>query len=344
MKRFFKAPHRSRGIIAVPPLLFFAAAVLCGCEPGPVRRSEFLMDTSISITAYGRAASDGLNAAFASFEKVESLMSAYRPDSEVSRLNAEAGKNAVRLSPETFRTLAASLQMARASGGAFDPTIGPLVEVWNIRQGAESPVLPGAEAVEAARRRVDYARVRLNAPNRTAYLSEPGMRLDLGGSAKGFAAGLAAEAMRKSGVQHALIDAGGNIVTVGVHPENRLWRVGIRHPREPGSILGSVGVADMAVVTSGDYERYFELGGRRYHHLLNPATGYPASGLQSVTIVGPDSLQADLLSTAVFVLGLERGMKLLEKYSGFGAVFVDDQGRIHTTPGFAEQFQWNPGG
>lgn len=343
MRYFFKALHRSRGILAVPPLLFFAALAVAGCKSGPLHRSEFLMDTSISITAYGRAAQSGLDAAFASFKKAEDLMSAYRSDSEVSRLNAEAGKKPVILSPDTYRTLSASLEMARASGGAFDPTIGPLVEVWNIRQGADALAVPSPEAIDAARRLVNFRRVSLDAPKRTAYLTEPGTKVDLGGSAKGFAAGLAAAAMRKAGVRQAIIDAGGNIVTVGRHPENRLWRVGIRNPREPGEILGTVEVADMAVVTSGDYERYFEIGGRRYHHLLNPATGFPAMGLQSVTIVGPDSLQADLLSTTVFVLGLERGLKFLRQFPEVGAILVDSRGQIHSTPGFTQRYRWNAG-
>ncbi|MGE5554483.1 MAG: FAD:protein FMN transferase [Betaproteobacteria bacterium] len=291
--------------------------------------SAFAMDTLITVTVYGPRAAEHGRAALAEFDRLDKLLSAYRADSDIGRVNAAAGKEAVKVSRETVELVALSLRYAALSGGKFDPTIGPLVRLWGIGNGRTKP--PAAVEVEMARRLVDYRRVMVDLPGRRLYLPRAGMALDLGGVAKGYAAERAASLLRRRGVRSALIDAGGNVVAIGTRPGGRPWRVGIRHPRRPGQILGVLTVVDRAVVTSGDYERYFEADGRRYHHLLDPATGYPAEGLQSATVVGRSSTLADLLSTAVFVLGPERGPIFAQKH-GAATVIVGTTGKVRVAP------------
>lgn len=300
------------------------------------------MDTSIEITAYGPGAERAVQAAMEVFRRVDREMNNYVASSRVSRVNASAGVSGVEVSAESFDVIRGALEMARRSGGAFDPTIGPLVTTWNIRRDATAFVPPSPEAIRKSRSLVDYRLVELQPGERTVKLLRPGMALDLGGAAKGYAAGRAAAIMREKGIRHGIINAGGNIVTVGDHPENRGWRIAIRDPRDPGAVLGTVSVAGQAVVTSGDYERFIMVGERRYHHLIDPHTGYPASNLRSVSIIGPDSFQADLLSTAVFVLGLKKGRELLGAFPGVEAMFVDLNGRLHFTPGFVAKYSWEP--
>lgn len=300
------------------------------------------MDTSIEITAYGRGARRAVTAAMEEFRRVDREMSSYAAASEVSQVNAAAGRHSVTVSQETFEVIRGALDMARKSGGAFDPTIGPLVETWSIRAGDSGFTLPGPAAIEKSRRLVDYRCVNLENAGPRVGLRTRGMALDLGGAAKGYAAGRAAAVLKRLGIRQALVNAGGNIVTVGQHPKRRRWTVGIRDPRNPGGILGTVSVAGESVVTSGDYERYVIVAGRRYHHIIDPRTGYPAGDLRSVSIVGPDSFEADLLSTAVFVLGLQEGREFLKSFPGVEAMFVDSAGRLHFTPGFASKYSWQP--
>lgn len=333
---------RSRRAHTALPLLFFVIAVtLPGCTAQPVSETLFSMDTVITVTAYGPRAKAAVAEAVRVFDHVDTLMSAYRNTSDVARVNRLAGSGWVTVSSETFSVLTSALAMARQSGGAFDPTIGPLVRLWGI--GArKNPAVPRPDAIRSAMSKVSYRRVKVDPVARRVFLEEPGMALDLGGVAKGYAAGKAAEVLRRHGVKHGLIDAGGNIVAVGQHPEGRPWNVGIRNPRNTGAVLGMVTVSNMAVVTSGDYERYFILNGRRYHHILDPRTGYPAQGMRSVTIIAPSSMQADLMSTAVFVLGPERGLRFAGRFE-VDALIVDSSGGLRTTPGFFARYHWQPG-
>lgn len=299
--------------------------------------SAFAMDTLLTVTVYGPRAEENGRAALAEFGRLDKLLSAYSAASEVGRVNAAAGKRAVRVSRETLNLVALALKYAALSDGRFDPTIGPLVRLWGIGKGRGAP--PDPAEVTAARRLVDYRRVMVDAPGRRLYLPERGMALDLGAVAKGYAAARAAALLRQRGVKSALIDAGGNIVALGTRPDGRPWRVGLRHPRKPGAILGILSVVDRAVVTSGDYERYFEFEGRRYHHLLDPATGYPAEGVQSATVVAPSSTLADILSTTVFLLGPDRGEAFAREH-GAATVFVEATGRVRVAPELAAA--WTP--
>jgi thiamine biosynthesis lipoprotein len=293
-------------------LLLVVVAVLSGCRRAPieVRRTEFLMDTAITITAYGPRAKKAVPAAFAEMRRVADLMNANDPASEVSLINKNAGQRPVKVSPETFELLQLSVYYSELSAGAFDVTVRPLVELWGI--GKKGDWIPSEEEIHQALQLVDYRKLVLNDQEQTAFLPEKGMGIDLGGAAKGYATDRARSVLQDYGVRSALIAAGGNIFTLGLRPDGQKWRIGIRHPRpESGSeILAVIPNQDLTLVTSGDYERYFIKDDVRYHHIFDPRTGWPARDLISATIVNQSSAEADILSTAVFVLGPEKGRAL----------------------------------
>lgn len=297
--------------------------------------SQFMMDTYVSIRAFGKGAESAVAAAFEEMRRVEGLMSRFVPSSDVSRVNQAAGLDPVQVSDETFMLLEKALRWSELSGGAFDITIGPVVDAWGF--GTDDPHVPDPDALAKAVALVNFRAVELDPTQKTVRLPAAGMCIDLGGIAKGYAADRAAAVLRERGVKHALIDAGGNIVAVGTRPDGTPWHIGIRDPRgsNPTDTVGPVvKVSDAAVVTSGDYERFFVADGRRYHHIFDPKTGMPADLAESVTIIAPNSLDADALSTAVFVLGPSEGPKILEGLEGVSAMVVDAGGRLVFSPGF----------
>ena len=305
-------------------------SVLCSCAAEPVRREFFAMDTVITLEAYGDSAA--LDAAQAEILRLEQLFSIGEPQSDVARLNAQG---ALTLSPETAALLAAAREISLASGGALDITIGPVVRLWGWYDGA--PAVPDAAELAAALELVDFERLRLEGLEAT--LETPGMAVDLGGIAKGYAAGIAAMVLRDQGVTSALLNLGGNIRAVGAKPDGSPWVVGIADPDNPGGYCGTVEVTDCAVVTSGDYQRYSSQDGKPSHHIFDPETGCPAeTGLRSVTVLCEDDTWADGLSTALFVLGFSDGAALWRSCPvDFEAVFLTDDG-ISITEGLEGQF------
>lgn len=298
-------------------------------------RSEFLMDTFVSIRAVGPNPEQAIQAAFDEIERIESLMSRHIPDSDISRINEAAGGEPVKVSEETFYVIEKALECASLTEGAFDITIGPLMDVWNF--GLPDPAVPDTEEIEQACSLIGWELLELDSENRTVRLPIQGMSIDLGGVAKGYAACEGARVLREHGVSHALIDAGGNIVTVGSRPDGKPWQIGIRDPRGE-SIEDTIGptlsVVNQAVATSGDYERFFIHDGKRYHHILNPETGMPVETVRSVTVIAEDSLYADMLSTAVFVLGPDEGVRFIETQDGVSAMIVTDDGSMVSSKGF----------
>lgn len=297
--------------------------------------SQFLMNTYVSIRAFGAGAQAAVGAAFDEMRRVEGLMSRFVPTSDISRVNQAAGADPVRVSDETFMLLEKAQECSQLSGGAFDITIGPVVDAWGF--GTDSPHVPDQGALAKATALVNFRAVGLDPVAKTARLAVPGMSIDLGGIAKGYAGDRAAAVLREHGVEHALIDAGGNIVAVGTRPDGSPWHIGIRDPRgtSPTDTIGPVvEVRDRAVVTSGDYERFFMEGRRRYHHIFDPKTGMPATRAESATVIARDSLDADMLSTAIFVLGPVEGMKMLERLDGVAGMVVGADGKMTFSPGY----------
>jgi thiamine biosynthesis lipoprotein len=287
------------------------------------------MGTLVKITAVAQdesTANAAINAGFQEVRRLEQLLSTWVPESELSRVNAAAGREAIKVSWETLSVLNRSLEVARLTEGGFNIALGPAVEAWSV---VDRQHLPTEEELRALRPLVDLSHLRLDEQGRTVYLVKPGMRIDVGGIGKGFTADRVVEVMRDAGATAGVVALSGDIKTFGRLPEGDRFPFGIQHPRKPGAVLAVVDLEDEAISTAGDYERYFERGGQRYHHILDPATLHPARGCQSVTVVAKEGVLADGLDTGIFVMGPDQGMALVERLPGVGAVIVDAGGVVH---------------
>lgn len=298
----------------------------------------FAMDTIMSLTAYGPQGAKAVDQGQALILTLEGALSATDGDSEISALNAGDGQW-VNLSPDAIQVLGLALDLAQETGGAVDPTIYPVVRAWGFT--TDSRQVPGEETLAALLPMVDHGGVELDRAGGRARLPQ-GVEVDLGSIAKGYTADRLDGLFRELGVRSALINLGGNVQAVGRKPDGSPWRVGVQDPAAEGTAyLAVLSVEDSAVVTSGGYQRYFEVDGVRYWHLLDPETGLPArTGLGSVTVVGPSGARCDALSTALFVLGEERGTQLWRQLGGFQVVFVREDGSVAITQGLQDGGQF----
>lgn len=324
-------------VLSVPAYIFFWRRPPAS---EPRERTEFMMDTIVTITYFHPAHLPAVEAALAAMREVEAKMSAHLETSEIAAINRAAGTRPVQVSPETLATIRLGLEIGRLTGGAFDITIKPLMDLWAI--GRRGDQLPALEAVEATRRLVDYRRVRIDEARREVMLEQAGMALDLGGIAKGHAVDAAARVLLEHGVTGALINAGGDIFALGQRARNRAWRIAVQHPRRSADFIAILELGNTAVVTSGDYQRFIDVDGRRYHHILDPRTGAPARGLVSATTVAPSAALADAWSTALFVLGPERGLELVRQVPGLEGLVVTPAGAVSYTPGLRGKVQVMP--
>lgn len=289
-------------------------------------RTLFAMDTVMTFTARGGRASEALEAAVKEVQRLDALLSAHDPSSEIGRLNAE-GRAAV--SEDTAALLEAARRLTEETGGLYDCTIYPLMELWGFPTGAYR--VPGGEEIAEALRLVDGARLQVRGGE--AELA-PGQRIDLGGIAKGYASARVMELYRAHGVESGMVSLGGNVQAIGEAPEGGPWRIGVQDPEGQGDYPAVIEVKDAAVVTSGGYQRYFEEGGRRYIHIIDPRTGRPSeSELASATVVSADGTLADGLSTAVYVMGLEAASAYWREHEGFELVLVTKDGGVYVTEG-----------
>lgn len=299
------------------------------------------MGTMVEITAVAPTeaiAQAALSSGFHEIRRLEDLLSAWLDTSELSRVNQAAGQAPVPVGAETFDLITRALQVADYTEGGFNIAIGPVVQLWKI---TESPRIPSEIELEIAGQFVDYHLIRLDPTRRTVFLEKPGMRLDVGGIGKGYAAEKAAAAMRDIGATGGLVAVAGDFRVFGKRADGTAWPVGIQHPRMNGKILASLESSDEAVSTSGDYERFFIKDGVRYHHILDPRTLRPARLCRSVTIIAPDAALADALATGVFVMGPVRGLELVERL-GLGAVIVDAAGGITVSTHLRDRVKLNP--
>jgi thiamine biosynthesis lipoprotein len=297
-------------------------------------RDETIMGTAIRVELWSQeraAAEAAMNAVMEQMHQVDRTMSPHKPESELSRINRDAAVKAVPLSAEMYGLLQRSLEFSRLSDGAFDITFASAGHLYDYRER----VRPSAEALAEARGAIGYEGLLLDPHSRTVRFARPGMRIDLGGFAKGYAVDRGAAILRSRGVRNAIVTAGGDSHIVGDR-RGRPWTIGVRDPRRPGELAAVLPLVDVAVSTSGDYERYFEEGGVRYHHVLDPRTGASATTVQSVTIIAADGLTSEALSKSVFVLGVDKGMQLIQSYKGVDAVVVDAQGVLHYSSGLRQ--------
>lgn len=320
-----------------PMLLLLAFLLLFGCarsgEPKEARTQFLAMDTVMTFRAYGDSGAEALSAAERAVYRLEAALSTELEESEIYAVN-DGGVGVV--GEDARIVLECALTVYRETGGAFDITIYPLMRAWGFRSGEYR--VPGDAELSALHALVGSDGVTLS--GNTVTLKRPGSGIDLGAIGKGYASDAAAAAIRAEGVSSAILSLGGNVYAVGKRPDGSDWLVAIQDPFEQSEMVGAVAVSDMAVVTSGGYQRFFIENGKRYHHIIDPRTGRPSeSGLASVTVICDSGMMADALSTALFVLGEEGAIAHWRAHSGeFDAVLVTDEGAVLVTQGLEGRF------
>jgi FAD:protein FMN transferase len=303
------------------------------------------MGTEIILSAWTadqRQAERAFAAGYDEIRRIEILMTDWErpgePESDVVRINKAAGKQAVRVSAETFEVIQKSLDMSRKSGGAFDITFAAMKGLWKFDEDLEKKLPPAAE-IARRRKLIGWRDVVIDAKARTVKLRRPGMRLGLGGIAKGYAVDRCAAVLRAEGLHDFMVQAGGDLYVAGSKgPTN--WMVGVRDPRGGArDIIARMQIKDHAFSTAGDYERAFVLDGKRYHHIIDPATGYPATASREVTIFAPTAFLADALDDAVFILGPKKGISLVESFPDCSTVIVDAKNQVWTSKALEGKLQ-----
>jgi FAD:protein FMN transferase len=336
----------------MPVLCLLAAAGGCGNRDSePIVREAVAMNTYVTISVYESPlpvleTEARIDSALAEIRYVEDFASDYVDSSEVGRVNSGAGVRGISVSADLAWLVRRSMEYTETSGNAFNVTVGPLVKTWDFL--AEHPRVPSPHVIDSLVRLVDVSAVQLRGD--TLSLKKRGMRLDFGGIAKGHAVDRALQSLRRGGIRRAIVDLGGSLA-IAWDAEGRTRTdsvtVGIRHPRKPGRLFGTFRTGSSGVATSGDYERCFILGGRRYHHILDPKTGYPVPGVVAVTILAPDGITADALGKVAFVLGREKGMAFIRSRPGVEALMIVEHGdslRWLATPGMESRFTREPEG
>ena len=304
-------------------LLLLASALTA--DPLFLERSFDAMGSTFSVALYGDDADRmqiAVDAVFEEIRRLDHLLSNYLASSEWSRVNREASAHPVKVSPELFRLLAACVQYSRASEGAFDITVGPLMKIWGFYKGDGR--LPRKQEVEAALSRIGYQGIALDPEAQTVRLTKPGMEIDPGGIGKGYAVDRMVETFREYKIQSALLSAGGSsIFALGTPPGESGWKIRIRHPENPDIAIEEVRLRDQSMSTSGSYEKFFRAEGRTYSHIMDPRTGYPARGVASVSVIAPKTLDSEAWTKPFFVNGRQWAVK--NKSGEFRVFFCEDK-------------------
>lgn len=315
-------------------LVIACAVLLSGCAGVQAKSESFALNTICTQEVYGGNAKQAADEVNGMLQNITNTMS-MNEGSEVYAIN-EAAPGIAEVSQETADVVAEAALIAKETGRAFDPTIGAVTVLWDI---TGTPRVPGREEIDSTLKLIDYNKVHIDGTK--ISLAQSGMKIDLGGIAKGYAADKAAEIYKKHGIKSALLNLGGNVYAYGKRQDGNDYRIGIRDPLgSEGEIAAVITASDTSVVTSGVYERYFVSNGVTYHHIFDPKTGYPANnGLVSVTIVCKNSMKADGLSTALFVMGLDNGLEFANGQPDIQAVFITKDKRIYITDGLKESIE-----
>ncbi len=296
-------------------------------------REEAIMGTRIAVQLWSEdpaLAQRAIDAVIAEMHRTDELMSTYKPGSQLSQVNAHAYERPVQVDADIIDVVEKALGYSRLSDGVFDVTYASVGYLFDYRKH----VHPTDAQIAAALPAVDYRQVVVDHDARTIRFLKPGMRIDLGGIAKGWAVDRGIDILRELGIEHAMVNAGGDTRLLGDR-RGKPWIVGIRDPRNEGKVVTRIPLQDEALSTSGDYERYFEEDGVRYHHILEPGTGRSPKAVRSVTVIGPTATHTDGLTKPVFILGVERGLEFIRKVKDAEAIIVDNEGRVFHSEGLA---------
>lgn len=302
--------------------------------------SEYIMSTMVEMKVYGEEeeAEEVIEDSFARMREIENNMTRTQKDSVISEINDKSGKEAVEVDDSILEVLKTSIEYAEMTEGKFDPTIGPLVSLWGI--GTEDARVPEQEEIDEARELVNYKWLEIDEKKNLVELTKEDMEIDLGAIAKGYAADEVKNIVEESSIESAFVNIGGNVMVIGSKTDGSDWKIGIQDPRiERGNVMGSINLKNKTVVTSGNYERYFEEDDKIYHHILDPDTGRPArNNLLGVSIVTENSMKADAISTSVFLMGLKDGREFVENMEGVEALFITEEEKVVLTSGLKGRF------
>jgi thiamine biosynthesis lipoprotein len=313
-------------LAAVPCALLFAAALASPARAEWMERTEAIMGTRCYAELWADDAprgNDALDAVMDEFRRIDNLMSHYKPESQLSQINAHANDQPVQVDKELFDLIKLSTHYSQITDGAFDITYASVGYLYDYRRH----IHPTEEQIRQALPAVNWRNMLFDEEHHTVRFEHPGMRIDLGGIGKGYAVDRGVEILKARGIGHALVTAGGDSRIIGDR-FGRPWLVAIRHPDDPGKVVTRIPLSDSAVSTSGDYERYFDEGGVRYHHIIDPRTGHSASRVRSATIMAPTATQTDGMSKTAFVLGAEKALEIINRMPEYDAVFVLPDGRM----------------
>jgi thiamine biosynthesis lipoprotein len=293
-----------------------------------------MMGTEVSVYLWSDDSVAGLVAlesVFQEADRIDRLMSTYKYESEISKINREAAGAPVDTGEELYDLIARSVEISMLTAGAFDITYESVGQHYDFRERQR----PDDSTVELERQKIDFRYLQLDDTTRTVHFDKEGVRINLGGIAKGYVVERAVRILRLKGINNAIVTAGGDSRLLGDR-RGRPWMVGIRDPRKDGEIAISVPLQDEAISTSGDYERFFDEDGVRYHHIIHPGTGTPASGVHSATVFGPDAVTTDALSTSVFVMGVDEGLKMIASLADYESIVIDAEGRVFYSDGLEQ--------
>jgi len=326
-------------LLLLLPVLLLISLPACSSDKERVfKKTRILMDTAVSMTVVAsseKQAGKAIESAFSEIERIAKLSDFYSPDSEISLINKNAGISKIKVSSDVLNIIEKALYLSEQTGGSFDITIGPVSSLYDFY----GKVKPGEDELKLKLPLVGYRDVIFEREASSVFLKRKGMLIDTGGITKGYSADKAAEMLKKQGIAAGIVSVAGDIRAFGKRPDEKPWNIGIRNPRADGTeddIMATIELTDKAISTSGDYERFFLSDDIRYHHILDPATGRPASKCMSVSIISDEAAVTDALSTGIFIIGPEQGMILLEKLKIDGLI-VDMNGKVHITPGVREK-------
>ncbi|MFT6873751.1 MAG: thiamine biosynthesis lipoprotein [Roseivirga sp.] len=320
-----------RQFLTVMSLLMCCCAAIAQ-QPQKHHKLLELMGSRFEISAFhsdAQLAWDGINAAVNEITRIERLISSWDPNSQTSLINQNAGIKPVKVDTELFQLIQRAVQISAITDGAFDISYASMDRIWQF--DGTMTTMPVAEVVAQAKSRIGYQKIQLNPAKQEVYLKDKGMKIGFGAIGKGYAAQKAKEKMSALGIKSGVVNAAGDLIAWGVDIDGKTFRVGIADPKEKGKVLLWLKVKNTSVVTSGDYERFVMFDGVRYAHIIDPRTGYPTTGIKSVTIVSANPELADALSTSVFVLGVEKGIYLINQLDGVECLIVTDDDKLVTS-------------
>jgi len=311
------------------PLLFVLIALPAAAQLTTAKKVLKLMGTRFEIRAIHEDsifAEQGVQAGIAEIQRIEKLISSWDPASQTSAINRQAGIAAVQVDPELFELIRRSIKVSQLTGGAFDISFAAIEPIWIFDRKEQD--LPPPDRIAASVQKINFQHIILDAATQSVFLKEKGMRIGFGAIGKGYAANQAMKLMQAKGITQGVVNASGDLICWGQQADGNAWEVAIEDPEEETKVIARLTIGERALVTSGDYEKYFLHQGQRFSHIINPKTGYPTTGIKSVSVLCPDAELADALATAIFVLGKEKGLDLINRLKNIECLIIDDHNEL----------------